>query len=206
MQKVSMNKTIGLLISIALVGFTGLAQAGDAAKGKAKTMVCAGCHAADGNSVIPVNPKLAGQGEKYLVKQLLDFKSGARENATMAPMANMLSDEDVNNVAAYYASQTVQHNAVAEEYIELGQSLYRGGDSDRDIPACIACHGASGKGMESASFPAVGGQTAAYTKSQLEAFRSGARNNDANNIMRDVTAKMSDAQIEALAHYLVGLH
>ena len=169
-------------------------------------MVCAGCHAADGNSVMPVNPKLAGQGEKYLAKQLLDFKSGARQNATMAPMANMLSDEDVNNVAAFYASQTVQHSAVADKYIELGQSLYRGGDADRDIPACIACHGASGKGMESAGFPAVGGQTATYTKAQLEAFRSGARNNDANNIMRDVVAKMSDEQIEALAYYLAGLH
>jgi cytochrome c553 len=206
MEKTSMNKTINLLISIALVGFTGFAQAGDAAKGKDKTMVCAGCHAADGNSVIAINPKLAGQGEKYLVKQLLDFKSGARQSAAMAPMANMLSDEDINNVAAYYASQTVQHNAVADKYIELGQSLYRGGDADRDIPACIACHGASGKGMAAAGFPAVGGQTAAYTKAQLEAFRSGARSNDISNVMRDVVAKMSDTQIEALAHYLTGLH
>jgi cytochrome c553 len=206
MEKMSMNKTINLLFSIALIGFAGLAQAGDAAKGKAKTMVCAGCHAADGNSVMPINPKLAGQGEKYLVKQLQDFKSGARQNATMAPMANMLSDEDINNVAAFYASQSVQHTAVADEYINLGQSLYRGGDADRDIPACMACHGASGKGMASAGFPAVGGQTATYTKSQLEAFRSGTRNNDANNIMRDVVAKMSDQQIEALAYYLAGLH
>lgn len=191
---------------ISVVGFTNNTFAGDAAKGKASTAVCAGCHGADGNSTMAINPTLAGQSEAYLTKQLLDFKSGKRVNATMAPMANMLSDEDIANVSAYYAQQSVQHSAVADKYIELGQKLYRGGDADRDIPACMACHGAGGEGMASAGFPALGGQTPTYTKAQLEAFRSGARDNDANNIMRDVVAKMSDAQIEALAYYLAGLH
>jgi len=204
-----MNKTLSLIAAILLVGTATNVSAGDAAKGKEKTAVCAGCHGVDGNGVTavdPKNPSLAGQSEKYLVKQLLDFKSGARKNATMAPMANMLSDEDIANVAAYYASQSIQHMAVADEYIELGQKLYRGGDSDRDIPACMACHGPAGNGMAAAGFPSIGGQNPTYTKAQLIAFRSGERDNDANNVMRDIVAKMSDKQIEALSFYLAGLH
>ncbi len=198
-----MNKIIGLILVLL---FSGQLQAGDAAKGKAKTGVCAGCHAEDGNSMIAINPKLAGQGEKYLIKQLNDFKSKARDNATMLPMASMLSDEDVVNVAAYYASQKVQHMAVAEQYIQVAEKIYRGGDTDRDIPACLACHGARGNGLSSAGFPAIGGQHPEYTIATLKAFRSGTRSNDANGIMRDIVAKMSDEQIEALGHYLVGLH
>lgn len=198
-----MNKIIGLILAIL---FSSQLQAGDAAKGKAKTVVCAGCHAEDGNSALAINPKLAGQGEKYLVKQLKDFKSKARDNATMFPMASMLSDEDVENVAAYYASQKVQHMAVADKYIKIAEKIYRGGDSDRDVPACIACHGAKGNGLSIAGFPAIGGQHPEYTITTLKAFRSGARSNDANGIMRDIVAKMSDEQIEALGYYLVGLH
>ena len=198
-----MNKIIGLILAIL---FSSPLQAGDAAKGQAKAVVCAACHAADGNSVIAINPKLAGQGEEYLIKQLNDFKSKARDNATMFPMASMLSDEDVENVAAYYASQKVQHMAVDDKYIKIAQKIYRGGDSDRDIPACIACHGAKGNGLSIAGFPAIAGQHPEYTISTLKAFRSGARNNDANGIMRDIVAKMSDQQIEALGYYLVGLH
>jgi len=198
-----MNKFILLTIFLLLSNHV---QAGDAATGKTKTAVCAACHAADGNSAIAINPKLAGQGEKYLVKQLKDFKSKARDNATMFPMASMLSDEDIANVAAYYSQQKVQHMAVDDKYIQIAEKLYRGGDSDRDIPACIACHGADGKGIASAGYPAIGGQQPGYTIANLKAFRSGARNNDANEVMRDVTAKMSDPQIEALAYYLAGLH
>jgi cytochrome c553 len=201
-----MNKTIGLMVATLVLSFTAPINAGDAAKGESQTAVCAGCHAADGNSVIAINPKLAGQGEKYLIKQLKDFKSGARKSATMAPMASMLTEEAMADIAAFYASQEVQHTAVDDKYIELGKKLYQGGDSDRTIPACMACHGAKGKGMAAAGFPAVGGQTPEYTKATLEAFRSGARDNDLNNVMRDVVAKMSDTQIEALAYYLAGLH
>jgi len=198
-----MYKIIGLILAIL---FSNSLMAGDAAKGQAKAGVCAACHAADGNSALAINPKLAGQGEKYLIKQLNDFKSKARDNATMFPMASMLSEEDVENVAAYYASQKVQHMAVADKYVKIAEKIYRGGDSDRDIPACIACHGANGYGISSAGFPAIGGQHPEYTISTLKAFRSGARSNDANGIMRDIVAKMSDQQIEALGYYLVGLH
>lgn len=198
-----MNKIISLILAIL---FSSQLQAGDAAKGKTKTGVCASCHAEDGNSVIAINPKLAGQGEKYLIKQLQDFKSKERDNAIMFPMAGMLNDEDIENVAAYYASQKVQHMAVADKYIKVAEKIYRGGDSDRDIPACIACHGANGNGLSAAGFPAIGGQHPEYTIATLKAFRSGARSNDDNGIMRDIVAKMSDQQIEALGHYLVGLH
>jgi cytochrome c553 len=198
-----MNKIIGLAL---FTLFTSALQAGDAAKGQAKTAVCAACHAADGNSSIAINPKLAGQGEKYLIKQLNDFKSKERDNATMFPMASMLSDEDIENVATYYSQQKVQHMAVPEEYIEQGKKLYIAGDSDRDIPACIACHSADGKGITTAGYPAIGGQQPQYTITTLKAFRSGARNNDEKEVMRMVVAKMSDPQIDALAYYLAGLH
>ena len=118
----------------------------------------------------------------------------------------MLSDEDSENVSAYYASQKVQHMAVEEQFIKPGELLYRNGDADRDIPACIACHGPNGNGMSAAGFPALGGQHADYTKAQLLAFRDGLRNNDANNVMRDVVRKMSDEQIETISKYLAGLH
>jgi cytochrome c553 len=198
-----MIKIIGLTT---ILLFSNISLAADIAKGKAKTVVCAACHAADGNSADAINPKLAGQSAKYLVKQLHDFKSGKRSNTTMAPMAAMLNDEDIENVAAYYASQKVQHMAVEDKYIAIAKKLYLGGDADRDIPACIACHSATGEGMAAAGFPAVGGQHPTYTITTLKAFRSGNRANDANGIMRDVTAKMSDKQIEALAYYLAGLH
>ena len=198
-----MNKIIGLTLTLL---FSNIAYASDIAKGQAKSVVCAACHAVDGNSAIAANPKLAGQSAKYLVKQLHDFKSGKRANAIMAPMAAMLNDEDIENVAAYYASQKVQHMAVDDKYIAVAEKLYRGGDSDRDIPACIACHSATGEGMAAAGFPAIGGQHPAYTIATLKAFRSGDRASDANEVMRDVVAKMSDTQIEALAYYLAGLH
>ena len=198
-----MNKIIGLAL---LALFTSPLEAGDAAKGQAKTAVCAACHGSDGNSVIAINPKLAGQGEKYLIKQLHDFKSKARDNAIMFPMASMLNDEDIANVSAYYSQQKVQHMAVPEEYIEQAKKLYLAGDSDRDIPACIACHSADGKGIPSAGYPAIGGQQPQYTIATLKAFRSGHRNNDDKEIMQMVAAKMSDTQIDALAYYLAGLH
>lgn len=202
-----MYKIIGLTIATLFSSVSiSVVQAGDASKGKEKTAVCAGCHAVDGNSPLAINPKLAGQGEKYLVKQLHDFKSKARDNATMFPMASMLSDEDIDNIAAYYAQQKVQHMAVEDKYIEPAGKLYRGGDADRDIPACIACHGADGNGIATAGYPAVGGQHPEYTIATLKAFRSGARDNDLNGVMRDVVAKMSDTQIEELAYYLAGLH
>ncbi len=198
-----MRKIIGLALAVL---FSSQIQAGDAAKGQEKSATCAACHGVDGNSALGMNPKLAGQSEKYLIKQLKDFKSKARDNAVMYPMASMLSEEDMADIAAYYSSQKVQHTGVKKEYVELAQKIYRGGDADRDIPACIACHGAQGYGMAAAGFPAVGGQHPEYTVTTLKAFRDGKRANDENGVMRDIVAKMSDEQITALANYLAGLH
>lgn len=198
-----MKKSIGLLLAIV---FTSGVSAGDAVKGKGKSALCATCHGSDGNSALAINPKLAGQGESYLVKQMKDFKSAQRKNATMEPMVATLSEVDMADIAAFFSSQSIQFSAVPDEYIQLGQQLYNSGDADRDIPACMACHGANGNGMPSAGFPAVGGQHPSYVIAQLKAFRAGTRNNDNNNVMRDVVAKMSDKQIEAIAYYMVGLH
>jgi cytochrome c553 len=198
-----MNKMMTLALSIL---FSGSLLSADITKGKEKSAICIACHAIDGNSQIKLNPKLAGQSEKYLIKQLLDFKKGKRLDPTMQSMASLLSTQDIQNIAAYFSSQTVQHQTVDKQYIALAERIYRGGDKNRDIPACIACHSATGKGLSSAGFPAIGGQHPAYTIKTLKAFRSGKRNNDANEIMQDVVSKMSDKQIEALAYYLAGLH
>lgn len=189
------------------------AQAGDAAAGKAKSAVCAACHGADGNSATPMWPKLAGQNEAYLLKQLKEFKKGmetqgaqGRYEPSMSPMAAPLSETDMADLAAYFASQKVQYAGVKKEFLEVGQKLYRGGDAARGVPACTACHGPDGKGMGSAQFPAVGGQQIDYTINQLKAFRAGQRKNDPNGMMRGAAKNLTDEQIVALANYLVGLH
>ncbi|WP_371189676.1 cytochrome c [Thalassotalea maritima] len=176
---------------------------GDVDAGKAKAMVCAACHGADGNQPLPNHPKLAGQHEQYLVKQLQDFKSGARNNAIMAGQVATLSNEDMQNLAAYFASQKL--TPVAAEANEYGKKLYQGGDAARGITACIACHGTDGKGAGLAGFPKVGSQTADYMKLQLEQFRSGARNNDMNSMMANIAAKLTDKDIAALAEYMASL-
>ena len=189
------------------------AQAGDAAAGKAKSAVCAACHGADGNSATPMWPKLAGQNEAYLLKQLKEFKKGmetqgaqGRFEPSMAPMAAPLSDTDMADLAAYFASQEVHYAGVKKEFLDAGQKLYRGGDTSRGVPACTACHGPNGKGMGSAMFPAIGGQQVDYTINQLKAFRTGQRKNDPNGMMRGAAKNLTDEQITALANYLVGLH
>ncbi len=192
---------------------TGVAQAGDANAGKTKSAVCAACHGADGNSATPIWPKLAGQGEAYLAKQLADFRTGAQSEGkkgrfepTMAPMAAGLSDADIADLSAYFASQKVQYAGVKKEYVEAGRKLYTGGDASRGIPACTACHGGNGAGMAGAKYPALGGQHVDYTIAQLKAFRDGKRANDPNGMMQGVVKNMSDEQITAIANYLVGLH
>lgn len=194
------------LTGLALAASLPVSAAGDKAAGKAKAAVCAACHGADGNSSNPEWPKLAGQGELYLVKQLQDFKSGARQNAIMAGQVAALSDEDMANLSAYFASQTVTTATAKEENLEKGESLFRGGDIASGIAACTGCHGPSGKGNPKAKFPALGGQHAPYIAAQLKAFRSGARANDAGKMMRNVAVRMTDAEIDALSNYISGLH
>lgn len=206
-------KKLGLLFCLT-VGFSVFANAtGDAEAGKNKAATCAACHGADGNSLIDIQPSLAGQHQAYIVKQLKDFKTAfetggaeGRNNAVMNGMAAVLSDQDMLDIAAHYASQTAKDMTTPEDVVEAGAKLYQGGDLERGITACIACHGPRGNGMELANFPDISGQHAAYIKSQLEAFRSGQRNNDLNGMMQDIAKKLSDDDIEILSKYLGGLH
>lgn len=180
--------------------------AGDASAGKDKSAVCAACHGSDGNSPTDMFPKLAGQHESYIVKQLADFKSGARENATMAPMVVSLSEQDMADLGAYYASQTITPGAVSEELLETGQKVYRAGNKETGLPACMACHGPTGTGMPAAKWPALSGQFSGYVELQLKAFADGTRKNDANDMMSDIAKKMSADEMKAVSAYVAGLH
>jgi len=168
--------------------------------GEAKAAMCASCHGADGNSPIAIYPKLAGQSETYLTKQLLDFKSGSREDSVMAGMVAALSEQDIQELAAYFASKkpTLGAGSTSEE----GKKLYYSGDAKRGITACIACHGIKGKGIPKAGFPAVANQNADYLISQLTKFKSGARANDRNSMMANITKKMKAHDIKALAQFM----
>ena len=180
--------------------------AGNPSAGKEKSQVCAACHAADGNSVNPDWPKLAGQHADYLVKQLMDFRSGNRENVQMSPMAANLTDEDIHDLAAYYASQTIKHGTTDPAALELGRKIYRAGNINAGVPACSACHGPAGRGNPAAKYPAIGGQHAAYVTTQLNAFRANARTNDINEVMRTIVGRMTDEEIKAVAQFTQGLH
>ncbi|MFD2165660.1 c-type cytochrome [Thalassotalea euphylliae] len=178
---------------------------GDAELGKAKSATCVACHGADGNAVIAMYPKIAGQHEGYLYKQLVEFKSGARNNGVMAGMVAALSDEDMKNLAAYYASQTVSKVAKPDTVNQAGYKLWFGGDAERGITACAACHSPSGEGMQHAKFPVLANQNSDYIKSQLEQFRSGTRANDTNGMMQDIAIKLTDEDIANLTEYIKSL-
>ncbi len=197
-----------VLLAVSLISSVAAlpAMAGDAAAGKARAAACVTCHGADGNSVAPNFPKLAGQHESYLVKQLMDFKSGKRKDATMTAMAATLGDADVANVAAYFASQTTKLGEAAADKVAMGQALYRAGNAANGVAACAGCHGPTGAGNPQAKFPRLSGQHAAYVVKQLKDFRAGKRSNDPGDMMRGVAAKLSDAEIEAVAQYVQGLH
>ncbi|MCU4675867.1 cytochrome c4 [Catenovulum sp. 2E275] len=204
--------------AIALAMFFGLTAAsqassikGDAEAGKAKSATCAACHSVDGNSVIPANPKIAGQSAEYLYKQLKDFKSAAsggegRANAIMAGMVAPLSDQDMKDLAVYFASQETSAGSTPEDMITKAQQLYRAGDASRGLTACTACHLPDGSGMPLAGFPKLSGQNQAYVEAQLKAFRDGQRTNDLNGMMQDIAAKLTDEDIKLLSNYVSGLH
>ncbi len=201
-----MNK---LLVSLLLtLGVTGLAQAaGDAAAGQAKTAVCGACHSPDGNSLAPNFPKLAGQGERYLLKQLNDIKSGNRQVVEMTGLLTNLSDQDLADIAAYYASQTGSIGQADPKLVERGEALFRGGNLEAGMPACTGCHSPNGAGNDLAGFPKLNGQHATYVAKQLTDFREGNRTNDGDGmIMRAIAAKLSNKDIEAVSSYIQGLH
>lgn len=192
--------------SAAALSFSAQAQSAkpDLAKGAATYgQVCVACHAADGNSAIADNPKLAQQHPEYLVKQLKEFKEGKRANAVMQGFAAALSEEDMRNVGAWLASQKAAPGfATNKDTVRLGERIYRGGIADRQIAACAGCHSPNGAGIP-AQYPRLAGQHAAYTEAQLKAFRDGSRHNNAQ--MTGVAAKMNDREIKAVADYIAGL-
>ena len=203
-----MKKTVIVVLAAAFVGLIPnllLAQ-GDAAAGQAKSALCGSCHGADGNSPLAMNPKLAGQSARYMVKQLQDFKSGARAGVTMAAMVLSLSDQDMEDLAAWYSSQQPTLQGANPESIELAQRLYRAGNSEIAVAACSACHSPTGKGNAPAGFPSLSGQHAEYTLQQLKDFRSGVRQNDGGEMMRTVVERLTDKELEALASYVSGLN
>ncbi|KTD17726.1 c-type cytochrome [Legionella jordanis] len=172
-----------------------------------KIAVCVACHGQQGISVNPQWPNLAGQHASYLFKQLKDYKAVKTRNVpTMTAIVANLNENDMLELAKYYSEQTLPKGATPEKFVQRGQQLYRGGDFDKHITACIACHGPKGTGNEQAGFPVLSGQHAAYTILQLQAFKEGKRSNDLNGIMRDISSRMSQEDMEAVAYYIQGLH
>lgn len=178
---------------------------GDPENGKTLSATCAVCHGVDGNSMNPTWPKLAGQHAAYIVKQLRDYQSGDRGNAVMAPMAAPLTEQQIHDLAAYFSSQKIKQGTTKAELLELGENIYRAGDAETGVPACMACHGPAGLGNPAAMYPALAGQHADYTRTQMKLWLSGERANDKDAVMRNVAKPMSQEQIEAVSSYLQGL-
>ena len=198
-----------LLISgIALFfAMSGVALAGNAEAGKTKSLACGGCHGMDGNSVLPMYPKLAGQNEAYIVKQIKDFKANtARKNEIMFGMVAALSDEDAADIGAYFQAQTLAAAATLDESkLAAGREIYKGGNLQTGLPACQACHGPKGSGAAGIGYPQIGGQYTEYTLAQLKAFKDGTRSNDDKSLMRSIVEKMSEEDMVAVANYIGSL-
>jgi cytochrome c553 len=207
-MKLSASLLLSTMLSVASVAVQAAEQKQpakpDLAAGEAKfTAMCAACHGADGNSAVPVNPKLAHQHPEYLIKQLQEFKAGKRANAVMQGLAAGLSEEDMRNIAFWASAQKAKPGAAKDkELVALGERIYRGGIAERQVAACAGCHSPNGAGIP-AQYPRLSGQHADYTAAQLTAFRDGIRKNSVQ--MSQVAAKLNDREIRALADYVAGL-
>jgi cytochrome c553 len=197
-----------LLFSGSLLAVAAQAQEGSAEAGKMKSATCAACHGVDGNSVTPDWPSLAGQHASYIIRQLKAFKNGDRVNVTMKPFADMLSDQDVADVAAYFSSQKPTPKGADPALVSLGQQIYRGGVPDRGIAACIACHGPTGDGNPLAAYPRLSGQHSTYVARTLGEYAAGSRRSDVdlNQMMRNEASLLREDEIRALASYVQGLN
>jgi len=208
-----MKTKFASLLTLVALSISGTAVAnslveGDAEAGKARSITCAACHGAEGNSANPLWPNVAGQHASYIKNQLGAFKDGKRVDALMSSQAMLLSDEDMANLAVYYedlprASQTVADASL----VDRGEALYRAGNAETGVAACSACHGPQGAGNAAAQYPLIAGQHATYTGKTLRDYRSGERKSVAgNNAMNEVAARLTDDEIQALAAYIQGLH
>jgi cytochrome c553 len=205
---------LGLLLGGSLAALSAGAQEGAAATavgsveaGRTKSATCAACHGVDGNSVTPDWPMLAGQHSSYIVRQLRAFKNGERTDVTMKPFADLLSEQDMLDVAAYFEAQRPVPKGADPALVSLGQQIYRGGLPARGVAACIACHGPDGAGNPLAAYPRISAQHAAYTTKQLNAYAAGDRRSDVdvNQMMRNVAGLLFEDEIRALASYVQGL-
>ena len=196
--------TMSLLASMA---FAAVQAEGDLESGKTKSSACVACHSVDGNSVNPEWPKLAGQHGGYLIQQLLYFSNGERDNAIMKGITANLTDQDREDLAAYFASQEVAYGTADPELVELGERIYRGGNSESGVAPCMGCHGPNGAGNPPANYPALRGQHAKYVENQLHGFADGNRINENSITMMQITAsRMTNKEIRAVASYIQGLH
>ncbi len=188
-----------------IMSFSAVAD-GDANAGKNKSATCAACHGPNGEGNPSLQaPALSGQDTSYIYKQLQDFKAGRRTNATMSPMATPLNEQDMQDLAAYFASQSISSNSTSSDQGSPGGQVYHQGNIKNQIIACVGCHGLAGEGNPKLQAPAVGGQHAEYILLQLKAFKSGDRNNDTGKMMRNIVANMSDEEMDAVANYIAGL-
>jgi len=204
-----MKQLLQFAIGLSLLVSVPALAIGDADAGQAKAAVCAACHGVDGNSVVPNWPKLAGQHADYLQRQIGLIKGGERPVPEMTGIVAGLSDQDIEDLAAYFSSQTVKPGLTDESLRAAGELLYRSGNAETDIPACMSCHGPAGEGNPLSGYPHLAGQHAVYTEKMLTGFRAGTTwgPEDANSkIMTDVTKRMTDAEIKAVASYIQGLH
>ncbi|MFO1407662.1 MAG: c-type cytochrome [Steroidobacteraceae bacterium] len=199
-------KLAAALALAATLGWTAPAQAaGSKEAGQGKAAVCAGCHGVDGNSVSPEWPNLASQNEAYILRQLKAFHAGERQNPLMSPMAAMLTEQDMADVAAYFSSQAVRGGEADPALVKLGQRVYRSGNIDGKVMACAGCHGPQGHGNAPAGWPNIQGQHATYVAAQLRAYKAGTRTTDPNQIMRNMASALSEEEIDAVASYVQGL-
>ncbi len=197
-----------MLIFLAVLPLAAMA-AGDPEAGQAKSAVCAACHGADGNSAVSIWPKIAGQHAEYIARQTRMVRDQQRNVPQMYPMVMNLTDQDIDDLAAYYAAQTLQPGVADEALVELGRSIYQAGNEESGVPACAACHGPAGNGILGAQYPVVRAQHADYTADRLNRYRNGEVNggNDPySRIMAGVAANLTDEEITAVSSYIEGLH
>jgi len=201
----SLRAIASMLVFFSLHAFAG----GDAAAGKAKSAICTACHGVDGNSAVPNWPRLAGQHEQYLVRQVQLIKSGARSVPEMIGIVPGLSDQDIEDISAYFSAQKAGGGVADESEVTLGERIYRAGNAESGVPACMSCHGPAGEGNPLAGYPALAGQHAVYTRKMVTGFRAGENwgEGDAPSlIMNGSAGELTDEEIEAVASYIQGLY
>jgi cytochrome c553 len=197
-----------IAISLVLVSLQSFAQ-GDAAAGQAKAAICAACHGADGNSAVPNWPKLAGQHQQYLVRQATLIKSNDRPVPEMMGITPGLTEQDILDISAWFSQQSASGGVADESKVVLGERVFRAGNAESGVPACMSCHGPAGEGNGLAGYPAVAGQHAVYTSKMLTRFRAGENwgaDDDSSHIMNGAAARLTDVEIDAVASYIQGLY